>query len=442
MKRIKSKFQSGKLAALLVATGAGLLSTGTAVVGQDTVSDQQVPAVILRPSSRQIADCEVELDRPDGSPGFRLKINVPDAVSTIEVSPMAGSGRSFRIRMDDAAALKAAAVSNTSQVSGLPSNNGANLRSPMAVMAKTNWQSANHPSSNSEATTLSANQPDVDASTVLQTAGGFVENPFFANKAKHIKKSLETLAKKPRKKITRVAKQDPVTLDEISNIKMVSLESGNEQSVATIESTVTEPQANSNVGSIAVNAETIRALSSKAEIAVETPPTAENETSQAGFTETEIARSNFDFGSLDQFKVPNSTDSTEALPETTEPQPKAQFELPVRLTVSGPGNIAVGATGDYTITVKNNSLIGIGDLKLTLDTPASLEVLVIEQAADFDEKNGKLTWSLPRIEAGSQMEIRYRIGSVSTGQFEQKAFLQQGTNVSAAIEKIFATSSD
>lgn len=426
MKRNHAKLTSRKFLALLVTTGTGLFSLSPTAVAQEKKPTPSIPAVVLRPSSQHASDCEVELDRPEGSSGYRLRISIPDSVSTIEVAPTISSGRSFRIRMDDSSP-------NPDRTGGTPSlgktelsrNGSTGLRSPMDVMANANWQRANGNQESNIANQSSANP------LTKATGNKYMSNPFFATPTKiGDNPTLEQLATQPRQNVERSFAVEPITLDEVASIKVVSLDSSNETAGVSVAATSVMKPAPS-LASISVAPTPTEMLGSTADFKPletwATSPTAVQYTSDFATTPT------LTFLESELSAVADTT--THTLPEI--PANKLTgISLPVKVTISGPKSVAIGGVSDYTVTVSNESMIGIEDLSLTLTTTAGMDVLVIEKPAEFDEPSKTLTWELPRIEAGGETTLRYKIGTVATGQFKQDVVLWQGKSVSTAVKSI------
>jgi hypothetical protein len=432
MKRYNSKLTSSKFIALFISTGTGLFSLSQPAFTQEAAPAANMPAIVLRPASHQATDCEIELDKPQGSSGYRLLINIPDSVSTIEVAPSTDSQRRFRIRMDDPSVAspatgESASLKNSANAGKLELN----LRRPIDAMADVKWigsDSTNAPvdSSPNAAVNVSADQTDNRS-----TASRFVANPFFSAPAVAEIVAPARLAENQNESSGRRLKAQPVTIDEVIHIKTVSLATSQEAEADSIATAFSARPA-SNVDSISVApmpTEMLEASTDFTRLKMPAPSLADVEY----FTDLNAS------GSADSIELGESLRQEPAVDLTTTDlpelanSPRSALALPVNVAVAGPENLTVGSTYDFTITVLNESMIGIEDLSLAIATPGGVDVTVIEKPADFDAVNRTLTWQLPRIEAGDEVVFRYKISTTAAGQFQQKTVLWQGKNVSATI---------
>lgn len=437
MKRYNSKLTSRKFIALFISTGTGLFSLGPGALAQEAAQPPRNPAIVLRPGSHQVNDCEIEMDKPEGSSGYRLLINIPDSVSTIEVAPSRTSQRRFRIRMDDPSSARSSAGDSTladglENSNGLGNSNGdgkllLDLRRPIDAMADAKWLKSNSSDASVEPETSLAANASTDQLNTRSMAPRYVANPFF--KAPEVAEIVppERVAGSRGQRVGRSLKADPVTIEEVANIKTVSLNTNPESEVGSVATAFTA-RPESNVDSISV-----------------APMPTEMLDRATDFKPLKLPAPNLaDVEYLPEFDnyeaaVPNDLPHQElainTMNNSPEPSnsPQSAVALPVNVAVAGPENLVVGNIYDYTITVSNDSMIGVEDLSLAITTPIGVDVKVIEKPGTFDEATKTLTWELPRIEAGSEMVFRYKISTTADGRFQQKTVLWQGNNVSATI---------
>ena len=88
--------------------------------------------------------------------------------------------------------------------------------------------------------------------------------------------------------------------------------------------------------------------------------------------------------------------------------------------IVGPTEIDVSQTADFMIGIVNPMNVTNRDLEIELDVPSGFKIVLLDQAAEFNERTGILHWKVKEIKPGGRARLRYRVMSLRSGQQLQR----------------------
>ncbi len=88
--------------------------------------------------------------------------------------------------------------------------------------------------------------------------------------------------------------------------------------------------------------------------------------------------------------------------------------------IVGPASIDVGQTADFMIAIVNPMNSASQNLEIELDIPKGLKIVLLSQAAEFNERTRTLHWRVDRIRPGQEERLQYRVESLSPGKQLQR----------------------
>ena len=353
---------------------------------------QQPPTVVVRPSvadPNHLNECVVEINEIKSTNDVSLKVAIPDSVTMIEVVPnrSTGSTRSFRIKMEQGAQLEPefpqpAPVDQQaqSQTVAQVQKEAQNQFVPKAPPT----QQAQKPSR----APVPKGPPSVPSEKLSQKPQTSYSNQFVVKKkvakaaAEPIKQIEQSNPIEQIKQIKRIEQSNPIK--PIETIQQI--ETRTESSNHEVKSFPQQPYRNDGVG--------VR-----------------------------------DFFRRTSHSTLAETPQPEQLQELSfEPEPKsAKFAhsfLPTKQVIAaqilGPASINIGQTEDYMVAIVNPMDSPNRNLRIELDVPKGLEIVLLDRPAEFNKRKRTLTWDINEIQPGEEVRLQYRVKSVRKGKQLQR----------------------
>ena len=88
--------------------------------------------------------------------------------------------------------------------------------------------------------------------------------------------------------------------------------------------------------------------------------------------------------------------------------------------IVGPTHIDVTQTADFMIAIVNPLNTTNRNLEVELDVPKGLKIVLLEKAADFNERTRTLHWRVKEIKPGEEARLQYRVKSLRPGKQLQR----------------------
>ena len=319
-----------------------------------------LPTIVIRPSaalSKHANECVFEINELRSSNDVSLKVAIPDSVTMIEVVPNRNS--------------------NTHRNFRITMDQG--VETELANRQPTSKHPAQHePPQPQPTAALPLDSPESVARTSRQ---GFLRNPFFKDNVaqSNIKSNVESNIKSNVESKIEIAVESPVEKVASKTLPSVAPEQSTQEKIKL-------PENKKRVGVRGFLKRISHASSSE-----ESEPLATRELSYEPEEQTLQHAHSF---------------------ATTIPVIAAQ--------IVGPTEINVSQTADFMVGIVNPMKVTSRNLEVELDIPRGLKVVLLDQAADFNERTGTLHWKVKEIKPGDRAQLRYRVVSLRSGKQRQR----------------------
>lgn len=115
--------------------------------------------------------------------------------------------------------------------------------------------------------------------------------------------------------------------------------------------------------------------------------------------------------------------------EFSNPISIAQRTLRAELT--GPELTYKNSTGTYSIDVVNEAPKGVENIQIVLEMPKGMNIEVVDREAHYSNNRTRLTWQIPRLEAGASEQIPFKASIRTNGSHKLKVLAVSNRQVVA-----------
>lgn len=134
-----------------------------------------------------------------------------------------------------------------------------------------------------------------------------------------------------------------------------------------------------------------------------------------------------------QTELHSADSGTHSAQQTSFQPPAAEATNMVSSAITGPADLGVGESGDFTICVTNPTAHIVENVTVTLDVPQGFELVFLDREAEFDVESYILSKRFDQLSPRDKQIIRYRLKSVMDGDQVQRVQVSSETgNLSTA----------